>query len=145
MVPVQCQIFPCSGLYLFSKSAVAPQMQSQPNCRIVFCWTATSGAVLTSFLSLGCSPLLVFSVSDLCPDTRGQKWAPIWTYLLSCVVEREEHRKYCWHVCGVLAVVGPQKSFHCLRHCAPQRLPGGPRGHSPIWAVCPLRGADLGL
>ena len=23
---VQCQIFPCSGLYLFSKSKVAPQM-----------------------------------------------------------------------------------------------------------------------
>ena len=25
---VQCQIFPCSGLYLFSKSTVAPQTHS---------------------------------------------------------------------------------------------------------------------
>ena len=37
--------------------------------------------------------LQVSSVSNLCANTRGQRWSLIWTHLFSCVVWREEHCK----------------------------------------------------
>ena len=42
---VQCQIVPCSGLYLFSRSIIAPQMHSLSiNCRVLACisWVHTA-------------------------------------------------------------------------------------------------------
>lgn len=49
--PVQCQIFPCSGLYLFSKSAVTPQMHSL---------SLTAGLYSVALPLLGQSSLLSF-------------------------------------------------------------------------------------
>lgn len=51
VVPVQCQIFPCSGLYLFSNSAVAPQMHSL---------SLTAGLYFVGLPLLGQSSLLSF-------------------------------------------------------------------------------------
>ena len=81
---------PFSGLYVFSKSPVAPKVQSHLTAGFESVVPCTSGAVLPSFLC-SCWPPLVASlssVSDVCPDTREQKWPLIRAHLLTCAVER---------------------------------------------------------
>ena len=80
---VQCQRSPCSSLYLFSMSTVAPQMHSLSLTSGFYpIELATSGVAAPSFLCLGSPPLLasLSSMSDFHPDRRGMKVA---TYLFS--------------------------------------------------------------
>ena len=57
MGSVQCQIIAWSGLYLLSKSTIAPQVQSQLNCRILICCTChfQDGYLFFSLLRLASS------------------------------------------------------------------------------------------
>ena len=64
---VQCQIVPCSGLYLFSMSVGAPQMSPVLNA-VLICSSSPF------FVCFGFRCLQITSVSNLHPDTRGQTW-----------------------------------------------------------------------
>ena len=67
----------------------------------------TSKAVPSVYFGFFC--LQVSSVSNFCPDTRGQRWSLIQAHLFSCAVGREEHCKQLSLSCvgGVLTVYGP--------------------------------------
>jgi len=104
---VQCQMVPCSSLYLFSRSIMASQMHILSiNCRVIP-------------LSLFCLPLLqVSSVSNFHPDTRG--WSGC-LFRLTCSVVlwggRNTTNKYCRHVWRVLVVDGPHWVCQSPRLC----------------------------
>ena len=99
---VQCQIVPCSGLYLFLSSIGVPQMHSLSiNCWILICCACHFQSGSPFFIYFGFLCLQVSSISNLCPDTRMK----VATYLGSLVQlycgERDTANKYC-----VLSCVG---------------------------------------
>ena len=122
---VQCQIVPCSGLYLFLSSIGVPQMHSLSiNCWILICCTCHFQSGSPFFIYFGFLCLQVSSVSNLCPDTR-MKVATYLGALVSCIVGREtlQTNTVCCHVWGVLSVDGP----HWVCHNPSQRvLPRSP-------------------
>ena len=70
---VQCQIVPCSGLYLFSSSIGVPQMHSLSiNCWILICCTCHFQSGSPFFVYFGFLCLQVSSVSNFHPDTGGK-------------------------------------------------------------------------
>ena len=79
---VQCQIVPCSGLYLFLSSIGVPQMHSLSiNCWILICCACHFQSGSPFFIYFGFLCLQVSSISNLCPDTRMK----VATYLGSLV------------------------------------------------------------
>ena len=69
---VQFQIVPCSSLYFFSRSIGPFQCLVNVNYRVLICCTChfQSGSL---FVSFGFLFLQGSSVSNFCPDTRGQR------------------------------------------------------------------------
>ena len=118
---VKCQIVPCSGLYLFSKSIVAPQMHRVSiKCRVlIYCTCHFQGC--SSFVYFGFRCLQISSLSHFSPDPRG-KGSYLFRLTFSFVLwkEKDTANKYHWHVWGVLAEDGPH--WVC---------------HSPGWCVLP--------
>ena len=71
---VQFQIVPCSSLHFFSRSIGPIQCA---NYRVLICCTCHFQSCFLVFVYFGFFCLQVFSVSNFCPDTRGQRWSLI--------------------------------------------------------------------
>ena len=80
---LQFQIVPCSSLYFFSRSTGPFQCLINVNYRVLICCTCHLQSRLP-LLYFGFLCLQVSSVSNFCPDTRGQRWSLIQAYLFSC-------------------------------------------------------------
>ena len=104
MRSVQCQIVPCSGMFLFSKSIVVLQMHNLSiNCRVLIVAPVTSRAV---------PPFLFILTSSVCKSlqclisalTQGGKGGNLFRFTCSVVLRRGRDiaNKYCWHVWGML-------------------------------------------
>ena len=112
------------------------------NCRVLICctchfWSSSHFIVYFGFLCLQLS-----SVSNFCPDTRGEGRH---LFRLTCSVllwgRRDTANKYHWHVWGVLAVDGPHWVCYGPRWCVFPgstllRLQGAPPGYCPKWTLC---------
>ena len=76
MGSVQCQIVPCSSLYLFSSSIGVPKMHSLSiNCRVLICYTCYFQSSYPFFVYFAFLCLQVSSVSNFHLDTRRAKVA----------------------------------------------------------------------
>ena len=60
------------------------------NHRVLICCTCHFQSSSLFFVYFGFSCLHVSSVSNFCPDTRGQRWSLPQAHLFSCVVGRKE-------------------------------------------------------
>ena len=102
---VKCQLVPCSGLYLFSKSIVAAQKHRiSIKCRVlIYCTCHFQGC--SSFVYFGFRCLQISSLSHFSPDPRGQRQLLIQAHFFICAVEREGHCKQI-----SLACVGSARS-----------------------------------
>ena len=139
---VQCQIAPCSSLYLFSRSIVAPQMHSLSiNCRVLICCTCHFWGSSPFFVYFGfpCCKTLQCLISAL---TRGGNSGHLFRLTCSTVLRRgrDTANKYHWHVWGMLTVDGPHWVCHRPRWCvlpvsALLMLQGALQGHCPKWAL----------
>ena len=87
MGSVQFQIVPCSSLYF--SSSVGPFQCSRCSLQGFNLWHLSLPEQLPS-VYFGFSCLHVSSVSNFCPDTRGQRWSLPQAHLFSCVVGRKE-------------------------------------------------------
>ena len=96
---IQFHIFPGSSLYLFSRSIGPFQCLVNVNYRFLICCTCHFQSGSLFFVYFGFLCLQVSSVSNFCPDTRGQRWSLIQAHLFSCAVGREEHCKQISLVC----------------------------------------------
>ena len=144
MGSVQFQIVPCSSLYFFSRSIGLFQCLVNANCRFLICCNChyQSGS-LFFFLGGGGGFLClkVFSVSNFCPDTRGQRRSLIWTHLFSRAVGREKHRKQISLACvgsarSVWATLGLALLRACVFFpCTLLRLQMALQGHCPKRAL----------
>ena len=74
---VQFQIVPCSSLNLFSRSIGPFQCLVNVNYRVLICCTCHFQNSSLLFVCFGFLCLQVSSVSNFCPDTRGQRWSLI--------------------------------------------------------------------
>ena len=97
--------------------------------------------------------LQVSSVSNLCANTRGQRWSLSWTHLFSCVVWREEHCKQIslacvGNACSVWTTLGlPQLMAVCAfpvytaqaTGCSVGELPKASPGLRALPRSTPLR------
>jgi len=135
----QCQIVPCSHLYLFSRPIDPPPVPNV-NYRVLICSTCyfQSGSlffILTSFVCK--SPHYLISTLTQ-EDERGHLLR-----LTSSVVlcrGRDTANKYQWHVWGVLTVYGafwvcPSSWQYMLPMSTLLRLQGALQGHCPEWAL----------
>ena len=86
-----------------SQDLQAPSYVVGANYRVLIFAHVTSKAVSSVYFSFFCFP--VSSVSNFCPDIRGQWWPLIQANLFSCAVGREEHCKQI-----SLACVGSARS-----------------------------------
>ena len=85
------------GLAYISQDLWASSYVVGTNYRVlIYCTCQFQGGSLC--FSFFC--LLVSSVSDFCPDTRGQWWTLFQTHLLSSVVGREGHCKQITLACA---------------------------------------------
>ena len=139
---VQCHIVPCSSLYLFSRSIVAPQMHSLSiNCRVLICCTRHFQGSSPFFVCFGfpsCKTLQCL-ISAL---TRGGNSGHFFRITCSTVLwrGRDTANKYLWHVWGILTVDGPHWVCYRPRWCVLPistllRLQGALQGHRPKWAL----------
>ena len=111
-----------------SQDLQAPSYVVSANCRVLIYCTVTSKEVPSVYFSSFC--LLVSSVSNFCPDTRGRWWSLFQAYLFSRAVGRENTtNKYHWCVWGVLTVSRPHWVCPCSQcvcfpslHCSGSRL-----------------------
>ena len=111
---VQCQIVPCSSLYLFSSSIGAPQMHSLSINRVLICYTCyfQSGFLFfVFFLAPSDCKSLQCLISTL---TQGGKGGHLFRLTCSVVLwgGRNTVNKYHWHAWGVLIVDGPHWVCH---------------------------------
>ena len=90
---VQFQTVPCSSLYFFSRSIGPFQCLVNANYRVLICCICHFQSCSLFFVYFGFLCLQVTSVSNFCPDTKGQRWSLIQAHLFSCTVEMEEHCK----------------------------------------------------
>ena len=109
---VQCQIVPCSSLYLFSSSIGAPQMHSLSiNCRVLICYTCYFQSSLLFFVFFFfLAPSVCKSLQCLISTlTQGGEGGHLFRLTCSLVLWRERYtaNKYHWHMWGVLAVSEP--------------------------------------
>ena len=115
---VQFQIVPCSSLYLFSRSLGPFQCLVNVNYRVLICCTCHFWSSSHFFVYFGFLCLQLSSVSNFCPDTRGEGRH---LFRLTCSVllwgRRDTANKYHWHVWGVLAVDGPHWVCYGPRWC----------------------------
>ena len=72
---VQFQIVPCSSLYFFSRSIGPLQFLVSANYRVLICCTCHFQSSSLFLVYFGFFCLQVSSVSNFCPDTRGQRQA----------------------------------------------------------------------
>ena len=88
MGAVLFQTVPFSSSYFFLSSIAPIQCLVIVNYRVLICSTChfQSGSL---FVYFGFLCLQVSSVSNFCPDTRGQRWSLIQAHLFSCVVGRD--------------------------------------------------------
>ena len=139
---VQCQIIPCSGLYLFSRSIGAPQMSPVLNAGFQSVVPVTSKVVPRSpfFVYFGflCKSLQCL-ISAL---TQGGEGGHLLRLTCSVVLwrGRDTANKHRWRVWGVLAVDGPHWVCHSPRqHVLPGSrlisLQGALQGHCAKWAL----------
>ena len=121
---VQCQIIPCSGLYLFSRSIGAPPMSPVSNAGFQSVVPVTSKAVPPSLFILASSASL-FSVL-ISALTQGGEGGHLLRLTCSVVLwrGRDTANKHRWRVWGVLAVDGPHWVCHSPRqHVLPGSRP----------------------
>ena len=126
----QCQIVPCSGLYLFSKSIVAPQMHRVSiKCRVlIYCTCHFQGC--SSFVYFGFQCLQISSLSHFSPDPRGQRQLLIKAHFFICAVEREGHCKQISLACvggvcrGWTTLGLPQPRVVCTSKVHTAQAPG---------------------
>ena len=125
---------------MFSRSIGPLHCTVNINCRVLICCTFHFHSSSLFFVYFGFLCFQVSSVSNFCPDTRGQRWSLIYAHLFSCVVgERDTANKHHCHVWGMLTVHGPHWVCHSPRWCV---LPGSTlvrllhtlKGHCPKWA-----------
>ena len=111
------------------------------NCRVLICCTCHFWSSSHFFVYFGFLCLQLSSVSNFCPDTRGEGRH---LFRLTCSVllwgRRDTANKYHWHVWGVLAVDGPHCVCHSPRRCVLPvstllRLQDALQGHTPKWAL----------
>ena len=112
------------------------------NCRVLICCTCHFWSSSHFFVYFGFLCLQLSSVSNFCPDTRGEGRH---LFRLTCSVllwgRRDTANKYHWHVWGVLAVDGPHWVCYGPRWCVFPgstllRLQGAPPGYCPKWTLC---------
>ena len=137
---VQCQIIPCSGLYLFSRSIGAPQMSPVLNAgfqSVVTCYFQ-SGPPFFVYFGFLCKSLQCL-ISAL---TQGGEGGHLLRLTCSVVLwrGRDTANKHRWRVWGVLAVDGPHWVCHSPRqHVLPGSrlisLQGALQGHCAKWAL----------
>ena len=72
---VQFQIVPCFGLYFFSSFIGPFQCLLNINYSVLICCTCHFQSDSLFFVYFGFLCLQVSSVSNFCPDTRGQSWS----------------------------------------------------------------------
>ena len=87
MGSVQFPMIPCFSLYF--SSSVGPFQCSRCSLQGFNLWHLSLPEQLPS-VYFGFSCLHVSSVSNFCPDTRGQRWSLPQAHLFSCVVGRKE-------------------------------------------------------
>ena len=136
----QCQIVPCSHLYLFLRSIDPLLCPVNVNYRVLICYTChfQSGSLFFILASSVCKSLQCL-ISAL---TQGSKGGHLFRLTCSVVLwgGRDTANNHHWHVWGVLAVYGP----HCIcpssrRRVLPGstvlRLEGALQGHCPKRAL----------
>ena len=105
---VQFWIFPCSSLYLFSRSIGLFQCLVNVNYRVLISFTCHSQRSSLLFVYFGFLCSQVSSVSNFAL-TQGDEGGHLLRLTCSVVLwgGRDTANKYHWHVWGVLAVYGP--------------------------------------
>ena len=136
----QCQIVPCSHLYLFSRSIDPLQCPVNVNYRVFICCTCyfQSGSLFFILTSFVCKSLQCLISTLTKRGERGHLFR-----LTSSVVlwgGRDTANKYRWQVWGVLTVYGPHwvcpSSWqHMLPSSTLLRLQDSLQGHCLKWAL----------
>ena len=128
---VQFQRVSYSSLYLFSRSIGLLQCTVNISCGVLICCTCCFQSSFLLFVCFGFLCLQVSSVSNFCPDPRGQQSGHLFRHTCSIVLQRGRNtaNKYHWRVWGVLTVSGSHWVFPCSRpvcfpglHCSGSRL-----------------------
>ena len=89
--------------YTCSRGLQASSNVVNANYRVLISCTCHFQSSSLFFVYFGFLCLRVSSVSDFCPDTRGQRWSFIQAHLFSCAAGREEHCKQILLTCVGIA------------------------------------------
>ena len=127
--------------YTSSQGLQVPSNVANANYKVLICCSCHFQSGSLFFVYFGFLCLQVSSVSNFCPDTRGQKWSLIQAHLFSCAVGREEHCKQISLVCvgsacSVWTTLGlPPLTACVLSRSTLLRLQVALQGNSLKWAL----------
>ena len=132
---------PLFQLVLVLKVYRCPSNVSSVNFRTLICCTCYFQSSSPFFVYFGFLCLLVSSVSNFHPDTRGQRWSLIWTHLSSCIVGREGLCTQISLMCGECSQCMDCIGFaplmaHVLSQCTLLRLQVALAVQSGPWVSC---------